>query len=140
MQHIKRPRSSRRRLLVGAVAVATLLGACSDEARDEIEDDVRDAVTTVQDAVDQASARAVAEAFRVSIRARGGEGSLRRVERIREAIDVLPGDPRAAGLTDGNGDGLDDDGRVQFSVGDDHACVQLPESGTNIDISNGRCE
>jgi len=36
-------------------------------------------------------------------------------------------------------DGRDDDGYVQATVGDENACITLPESGDDIDVSGGAC-
>jgi hypothetical protein len=119
---------------------AVLVGAaaCSDDASDT----AGDAIDEVEERVGEAGARAGAEAFRVTLReqdADGAAGGLRTIEILQTAADDLPGDPEITGIEDGNGDGIDDDGYVQFVVGDESACVMVPESGDEIDVTGGAC-
>jgi hypothetical protein len=113
-------------VVVMIVSTTALIGAC-DEAEEKAK---------------QAGARASAEALRVSLKAQdsdAGTGGVRNIEVLREAADDLPGDVDVTGVSDGNGDGIDDDGLVEVSVDDEFACVTLPESGDKIDVSGGRC-
>jgi hypothetical protein len=94
------------------------------------------------DEAEQAGARASAEVFRVSLKAQDTKdetGGVRNIEALREAADDLPGDPNVIGIRDGDGDGVDDDGFVAVRVDDQFACITLPESGEDIDVSRGRC-
>ena len=90
----------------------------------------------------EAGARATAEAFRASLKARDAKdapGGVRNVEVLREAAKDLPGRPEITGITDADGDGRDDDGYVQAKFGHEYACITLPESGDAIEVSGGAC-
>jgi hypothetical protein len=128
------------RLGLLALAVVGLLvgGACDDETKDEAEE----AVEGAKEKAGEAGARASAEAFRVSLKAQDTDdatGGVRNVEALRSAAEDLPGDPTITGIADSDGDGRDDDGYVQADVGDESACVTLPETGDDIDVSGGAC-
>jgi hypothetical protein len=120
-------RVARLGLVALAAALAPIaLGAC-DEAKEKGE---------------EAGARGTAEAYRVSLKAQDadeGSGGIRSVEVLRGAATDLPGDPDITGIADGDGDRRDDDGFVQVKVGDESACVTLPESGDDVDVSGGAC-
>jgi hypothetical protein len=123
-----------------ALAVVGLIaaGACDDESRDKAEKAVED----VKEKAGEAGARATAEAFRASLKAQDTDeatGGVRNVEALRAAAEELPGDPEIVGIADDDGDGRDDDGHVQVNVGDENACVTLPKSGNDIDVSGGAC-
>ena len=95
-----------------------------------------------EEAADKAGARVSAEGFRVSIKAQDTvdeTGGVRNVEALREAAEDLPGDPEVIGIEDGDGDGVDDDGFVELQVDDEYACVTLPESGNEVDVTGGHC-
>jgi hypothetical protein len=90
----------------------------------------------------QTGARASAEAFRVSVKAQdteGDPGGVRSVQVLREAADDLPGSVDVLGIDDGDGDGVDDDGFVEVKVDDEFACVTIPASGEDVDVTGGRC-
>lgn len=90
----------------------------------------------------ETGARASAEAFRVSVKAQdteGDAGGVRNVQVLREAADDLPGKADVVGIDDGDGDGVDDDGFVEVKVDKEFACVTLPESGEDVDVTGGRC-
>jgi hypothetical protein len=132
------------RLGLLALAVVGLLvgGACDDETQDEAEKEAEEAVEGAKEKAGEAGARASAEAFRVSLKAQDTDdasGGVRNVDALRSAAEDLPGDPDITGITDGDGDGRDDDGYVQADVGDESACVTLPETGDDIDVSGGAC-
>jgi hypothetical protein len=113
--------------VVVVLAVMSLVAAACDEAEEKAK---------------EAGARASAEAFRVSVKTQDTEGvpgGVRNVQVLREAADDLPGKADVVGIDDGNGDGMDDDGVVEVQVDDEFACVTLPESGDDIDVSGGRC-
>ena len=111
--------------VVLAVAVASVLSACG---------------SSTKKTVNQVGARAAAEAVRAQLKAadlKNGE-TVRDLRRIQDAIDKLPGDPTITGLADKNNDGKDDDGDVQFTVGNQSACLSAHDNG-RIDVSDGAC-
>jgi hypothetical protein len=113
-------------------------GACDDETRDKAEEAVEDAKEKAR----EAGARGIAETYRASIKAQDakeGAGAVRNVEVLRAAAEDLPGDPDVSGIADDDGDGRDDDGYVEVNVDDERACVTLPESGDDVDVSGGAC-
>jgi hypothetical protein len=113
-------------------------GGCDDDTRDKAEEAVED----VQEKAGEAGARATAEGLRASLKAHDTDdasGGVRNIEVLRSAAEDLPGDPEFIGIADADGDGRDDDGYVQANVGDESACVTLPESGDDIDVSGGAC-
>ena len=125
-------------LIALAVVGLMLVGACDDETRDK----AKETAESVKEKAGEAGARAAAEAFRASIKAQDtneATGGVRNVEALREAANDLPGDPEITGIADSDGDGRDDDGYVQARVGDENACVTLPESGNDVDVSGGAC-
>lgn len=131
-----------RMMVVLAIALALLGAACSDDTRDKIGDAAESVQEDVESATDEARARSAAEAFRVSIKAADlddAAGGAREVAMLQQSGEDLPGDPIAQGIVDGDGDGVDDDGFVEFVVGDAVTCVTLPVTGDDIDVSGGRC-
>ncbi len=58
---------------------------------------------------------------------------------IDEAVADLPGDPEVTGVEDGDGDGLDDDGKVGVTVDDEQACLTLPEEGEDTEVTSEAC-
>jgi hypothetical protein len=87
-----------------------------------------------------AGARAAAETMRGAIEARDldAEQSVRDVKVLRDAADTIPGSPQVTGITDGNGDTKDDDGKVTVRVGDQAACLTADTNG-DIDVTDGEC-
>jgi hypothetical protein len=130
-------RYARMGLMVLAVVGLMAAGACDDDTRDK----AKEAVESAKDKAGEAGARAAAEAFRASLKAQDDDvpGGVRNVDVLREAAKDLPGDPEITGIDDADGDGRDDDGYVQAKVGDESACITLPESGDDIDVSGGAC-
>lgn len=123
-----------------ALAVVGLIagGACDDNTRDK----AKETVESAKEKAGEAGARAAAEAYRASLKAHftdDATGGVRNVEALREAARDLPGDPEITGIDDADGDGRDDDGHVQAKVGNENACITLPESGDDIDVSGGAC-
>jgi hypothetical protein len=115
--------------LVLTVGVVGVLGACSDEDRDEIER-----------LADDAGARSVAEALRVSLLAQdlGNDQHVDDVVIIEAAVRDLPGDPEVSGIEDADGDGRDDDGKVNVRVDDESACVTVHDNG-EVNVSDDAC-
>lgn len=146
----------RRPFLTVAVALFALLpvaAGCSSETKDKAneavesaKDDADAAVDSAKEdvasAADEARARAAAEALQVGLRAtsRNDAAGLRSVEAIQEAADKLPGDGEFSGIEDADGDGADDDGLVQVTVGDARACLRIPETGTDTTVVEGACD
>jgi hypothetical protein len=129
--------------LIAVVAVALLAGgACDDDAQDKAKEKAEGLKKEAGEKAGEAGARATAEAYRVSLKAQETDdaaGGVRQVTVLQAAAEDLPGDPDITGIEDGDGDGLDDDGYVQVNAGDESACVTLPESGDDIDVSGGAC-
>ena len=128
-----------RHLLVASlVLVGLVAGAgCDDDTEDQAQETIEDIESDLEDTAGQASARSIAEALRSLMLEDDGEQDLRSVEGIQENLDDLPGDPEVTGIDDANGDGLDDDGRVEVRVGDQAACLVI--SGDEIDVENRAC-
>jgi hypothetical protein len=125
-----------------AAALFVLVPACSDEARDKIGDAAESVREDVESTADDARARAAAEAFRALIKADDlddARGGAREFVMLQSNAEDLPGDPVAEGIVDADGDGKDDDGLVEFVVGDGTACARLPETGDDIDVTGGAC-
>jgi hypothetical protein len=124
------------RLLLVPIAVAALgVGAFGCDEAEEVGEDV-------QEGVEGATARTAAEGFRVAVRAQDTDdetGGVRNIDALNSAADDVPGDPDIVGIEDTTGDGIDDDGLVEIRVGDQRACVELPESGNEIDVTGDPC-
>jgi len=121
--------------------VVPLAAGCSSDTTDSAKETVESAKDDAAQAADDAEVRAQAEALRASMKANdtADEEGVRSVDALDQAVEDLPGDPEVSGIDDGDGDGLDDDGKVQLTVGGSHACVTLPESGEEIDVTDGEC-
>lgn len=128
--------------LVATAVLALSTAACDEETRDKAGDAVESAREDVEESLDEAGARGAAESFRVSLKAQETDddaGGVRAVDALNEAADDIPGDPEILGIADGDGDGADDDGLVEIRVGEELACVRLPTSGNEIDVTGGAC-
>ena len=122
--------TARRRLAaLSLVVMVGLVGACGDEDRDDFER-----------LADTAGARSVAEALRVSLLAQDlhDDQHVDDVAIIQAAVRDLPGDPEVSGVEDANGDGRDDDGKIQVRVDDEAACVTVHDNG-EVNVSGGAC-
>ena len=129
-------------LLAAALFVlAPLTAACSSETADKAKDTVDSAADDAATAADKTQARTTAEALRASLKANAtaDEEGIRSVKAIDEASADLPGDPEITGVDDGDGDGLDDDGKVEVSFDDEHACLSLPEEGEDTEVTSEAC-
>lgn len=126
-------RSTRAGLFAALAAVALVLPACGDDS------DAGSVVDRAGDAVSQTAARAQAEALRGLLKTRADDDATRyrTVTVLNEAIKDLPGDTTVTGVADTDGDGLDDDGRVQVTMNGESACLAV--SGTNTTVTNGAC-
>ena len=117
-------------LLVGSTVI---VGACSDS-------NGKNAREQVEDAVGGATARAAGESMRVALEAqdmKNGE-TLRSVTVLQENANDVPGDPTVTGITDTDGDGKDDDGKVELKVGDKSACVTVTDQN-DVSVDDGAC-
>jgi hypothetical protein len=133
---------------LAVVVMCTVLGAgvaaCDDDTREDVQDEVDDAVDSAreraEDAAGSVGARAAAEAMRASLQGRDLESdqTVRDVEVLENTAGDLPGDPTVSGIEDADGDGRDDDGKVQFTVGDQEACVTVDDNG-EISVSGEAC-
>lgn len=123
------------------IAAPLLASGCSSETRDKTKDAVNSAKDDASKGADKVEARTAAEAIRTSLKGNDTANAkgVRSVEAINKAVKDLPGDPTVAGVDDGNGDGLDDDGKVQVTVNDAQACLSLPETGEDTKVTSGAC-
>ena len=128
-------------LAAGLLALAPLATACSSETADKAKDTVDSAADDAATAADQTQARTTAEALRKSLKANAtaDEEGIRSVTAINEAAEDLPGDPEITGIDDTDADGLDDDGKVQVSFDEEHACLTLPEEGEDTEVTSEAC-
>jgi hypothetical protein len=129
-------------LLGTALVAAVVLGgaACSDESRDEIGDAAESVGDDAEQAANAAAVRSAAEAMRASLQAEdlAANETVRHITVLEEAIDDVPGDVRSSGVTDGDGDGKDDDGKVELAVGDERACVTVADNG-DVSVAGDAC-
>lgn len=152
---------------VGLLSVMSIAGvACSSDAKedaneavdeagddfergvDEVKDGVDEAGDNFEDGVDEvgtkadeAAARAAAEELRTRMKANdtANDEGIRSIAALEESAEDLTGDPDVTGIEDTDGDGLDDDGKVQVDVGDSSACLTLPEEGEDTSVEGGEC-
>lgn len=138
--------SHRTRILAALAALLLLVGgaaACSDDDDSTTQtggtgqgDDPDDDVGEV---AESAAARAVAEIVRLALfEDDGPDTDRRKVAVLQESVDDLPGSPDVSGITDDDGDGLDDDGAVEVRVNDEVACLTVAEDG-EVDVTGGAC-
>jgi hypothetical protein len=126
-------------MCVGCTTIGLMfIGACGDDSSDTAADRARDAAGEVDDAVDAGIARTQAELFRQRAQdlVRQGE-ALDSMSVLQEAARDLPRSPTITGLGDSNGDGRDDDGKLEITIDESHACVIIV--GTDIDVTSARC-
>lgn len=123
----------RRSLALVAVAAVALLGCDDDTTVEDVREEAEDVVGT-------AGARGAAEAMRTSLEARDldPDQTLRDVDVLEDAASDIPGDPEVTGIEDRDGDGRDDDGLVEITVGDQSACVTVENNG-EVGVDNGTC-
>lgn len=128
-------------LAATSLSFALLTVGCSSDTADKAKDTVDSAGEDVQSGAQQATASSTAEAFRASLKGNkdADEQGLRSVDVLQQVADDLPGDPDISGIEDGDGDGLDDDGKIQVTAGDEQACISVPESGENTEVSAEAC-
>ena len=132
------------RLIITLLALLGLVAAScgdDDDGGDNADDEAQELEEDAEDLIQEGGARAAAETVRASLVARNldEDEHLRDVAVLEEAIDNVPGGPEVSGLDDGDGDGRDDDGRLQLKVGDESACVAVSEDGQTVDVEGGAC-
>ena len=64
--------------------------------------------------------------------------TLRDVDVLRENANDVPGDPAVEGIVDTDGDGKDDDGKVELRVGDQAACV-IVSTNNKVSVESDAC-
>lgn len=126
------------------LAILGLIAAgCGDDGDDGDEgaDQADEIEHELEEGAEQGGARVAAETVRASLTVRelGDDEHLRDVEVLEDATEDVPGTPEVVGLTDSDGDGRDDDGRIELQVGDESACVSVSENGESVDVEGGAC-
>ncbi|HEY7136237.1 MAG TPA: hypothetical protein VIB48_14335 [Acidimicrobiia bacterium] len=128
------------RLVVGAVALVSMVTfgiGCSKSTTDAAKKTVKNATNDIK----RDTAIGIADALREAIKHQASDKhqSPRSIAVIQAAINDIPGTPDVSGVVDANHDGLDDDGRVEVKVGDQYACLTIPQQGDTYDTKGGRC-
>lgn len=121
--------------------VPLMSAGCSDDTQDDARDALEGAAEDANQALDTGGAVAVASALQGAIEAdeRADDEGPRSMAVIQENIDDLPGEPEIVGVADDDGDGVDDDGRVEVRVDDQAACLTLGDVGEDADIDDEAC-
>jgi hypothetical protein len=135
---MRRTIAMRCAVVAASLVLAGVAASCDDD--NDASDAVDEAREDIEDAVGSAGARGAAEAMRAALEATDLEGdeTVRDVAVLQENADDVPGSPTVTGIEDADGDGKDDDGKVQLAVGDQEACVTVSDSG-EIDVSGEAC-
>jgi hypothetical protein len=133
-----------RRLAPMAIAILIAVpfaAACSEETQQNARDTAESLGEDAEANAAEASARAAAEELRVRIKANATAATQgpRSMVAIAESSEDIVGDPEVVGATDADGDGLDDDGKVQVNVSGASACVTLPATGDDTTVNGGAC-
>lgn len=124
-----------------ALSVVPLAAGCSSETKDKTGDAIESAKDDAAKTADEVQARTTAEALRTSLKGNdtADKEGIRSVAAINEAVKDLPGDPEVTGIDDADGDGLDDDGKVQVVVDESQSCLTLPAKGEDTKVEDGAC-
>jgi hypothetical protein len=122
-------------LLVVAALVGGMMLACSDSNNDGDAD-----IDEVGEATESAGARSVAEALRLVLVEDDldADQHVRDIDVLQESVADLPGYPDVQGIADEDGDGKDDDGKVEVLVNDEVACMSIAMDG-DVDVTGGEC-
>lgn len=147
--------SAARRLATMTVAVVVAVSfasACSEETKqnaqettDALQQDAErnadELGAELEQTAGESQARAAAEDLRARIKANpaAATGGPRSMTAITESAVDVAGDPEIVGATDADGDGLDDDGKVQADVAGASACLTLPATGDDTTVAGGAC-
>jgi hypothetical protein len=136
----ERTASRTPRLAVAAVALVSMvtLGiGCSKSTTDAAKKTAENAANDIK----QGTAVGIADVLRTAIKHEASDKHQppRSLTVIDAAIHDIPGTPDVLGVVDANHDGLDDDGKVEVKVGDQYACLTIPQQGDAYDTKGGRC-
>lgn len=126
--------------MVAALPVALAVGGCGDED-DDASDDGDDGITQeAEDLAESAGALALAEGMRSALLTDdlGDDVHRRSVSVLQEAAGDLPGTLDVGGIADADGDGRDDDGKVELRIDDEVACLTVA-SDEDISVNDGAC-
>jgi hypothetical protein len=127
------------RVIVLVALVAALVAGCGDDSSGGKASGGDDPDDNAKEVAESAGARVVAEALRVVIWAdKGPDTDRRKVDVLNESVADLPGRPEVTGISDDDGDGLDDDGKVEVHVKSEVACLSISEAG-RVDVTGGAC-
>jgi hypothetical protein len=128
-------------LALASLAVLAVAGGCSDKTKDKLKDAAKGVQSDLSSDTGKVKARAVAEALRGSLKANktADQQGVRSVVVLQQAVNDLPGTPTVTGITDGDGDGKDDDGLLEVDEDGAKACLTLPATGEDIQVTSGAC-
>lgn len=70
---------------------------------------------------------------------RTSSGGTPQVQDLMTAQDELPQSARLTGLSDDDGDEMDDDGLVALNLDGEWRCITLPDDDSEGDVSAGAC-
>jgi hypothetical protein len=116
-----------RRHIISVFILVSSLAACSEAQ-------VRDTVKSVGQQISDGAARVTADALWREIQAKTAEaGALLGSVQILDSIKTSRPDISVE-YYDGNGDGMDDDGKITIGVGSGYACVDIVSG-----VTSGRC-
>ena len=121
-------------LLTGFPLAVALVAGCVEDERDE-------AVEETEEFTAATEAETVAEALRAAVLAEDLDEDEHAddVLVLRAAVEKLPGNPDIGGIDDDDGDGRDDDGRIEVHVDDDAACVSFVDDRDELRVTDDAC-
>jgi hypothetical protein len=127
-------------LLVIAALVGGMFVACGDDDDGDGETDIDEIDDQAAEVTDSAGARGVAEALRLVLIEDDldDDQHVRDVDVLQESVDDLPGEPEVLGIADEDGDGKDDDGKVEIRVNDEVACMSV-SMDSDVEVTGGGC-
>src|SRR5690349_4369107 len=99
---------------------------CSKSTTDSSKKTAENAANDIK----RGAAVVVADALRAAIKHEASDKHQppRSIAVIEAAIHDIPGTPDVSGVVDANHDGLDDDGKLEVKVGNQYACLTIPQS------------
>jgi hypothetical protein len=127
----------------GVIALIVLflqVAGCGSNTKKDIEKQVGKAREGAENAAGTAGALAAAEALRTQLLAKklSPDQTLRTTAVLQDVADNVPGAFAVSGIDDTDGDGKDDDGKVQVTLGDQSACLTVQDNGESS-VANGAC-
>jgi hypothetical protein len=141
---VEEERRKRRFRLWPLLVVAALLGgmfvACNNDDDGDGETDIDEIDDQAAEVTESAGARGLAEALRLVLIEDDldDDQHVRDVDVLQESVDDLPGDPDVQGIADEDGDGKDDDGKVEVFVNDEVACMSV-SMDSDVEVTGGEC-